>query len=329
MSLYLQIILFLILSTFNLITFIKLSQYLGLVDKPNKRKMHKTDVPFSGGLSILLSLWIFYFFLLQLNYEINFIFLILSSLLFLVGLADDIYDLNPYLRLSISCIIILIFLFFEKDLLIKNLHFQYLGSVVFSNNFSYFFSILCFALYINSMNMIDGQNGLSCGLFISVIIFLIFKNQEYFFNNEIILLLLISLFVFLFFNLRGKIFLGDNGIYFISSLIACYLIQAHNHFLITADEIFLILLVPGLDMLRLFVYRIANKQNPFKADNNHLHHILIRKFGEIRSLLMIIILNIHGIIINYLFSIPIFFIIMFSILIYFLTLSLNKKFIIE
>ena len=32
-------------------------------------------------------------------------------------------------------------------------------------------------------------------------------------------------------------------------------------------------------MLRLFIQRITNKENPFKADKSHLHHLLIKKYS--------------------------------------------------
>ena len=81
-------------------------------------------------------------------------------------------------------------------------------------------------------------------------------------------------------------------------------------------------------MLRLFVYRIANKQNPFKEIIIILSYFN-QKIGETKSLITIIILNVHGIILTSVTSIPIFFVIIFSILVYFLTLNLNRKFIIE
>ena len=39
------------------------------------------------------------------------------------------------------------------------------------------------------------------------------------------------------------------------------------------------MIIPGLDMLRLYIQRIYNKKNPFKADLNHLHHLLLKKFS--------------------------------------------------
>ena len=47
-----------------------------------------------------------------------------------------------------------------------------------------------------------------------------------------------------------------------------------------SEEIFLLMMIPGIDMFRLFVERIARKKNPFKGDRNHLHHILLNSFSE-------------------------------------------------
>ena len=38
-------------------------------------------------------------------------------------------------------------------------------------------------------------------------------------------------------------------------------------------------MVPGIDMLRLFIQRLLNKQNPFYGDRNHIHHLLLKKYG--------------------------------------------------
>jgi len=64
--------------------------------------------------------------------------------------------------------------------------------------------------------------------------------------------------------------------------------KIYNVFL--ADEIFLIMLVPGLDLIRLFVIRILNHKHPFKGDNNHIHHILLRVLGLYKSLLLLFLL---------------------------------------
>ena len=39
-------------------------------------------------------------------------------------------------------------------------------------------------------------------------------------------------------------------------------------------------------MLRLFTVRILNKSNPFKGDQNHLHHRLFNKLGNVKTILI-------------------------------------------
>ena len=46
---------------------------------------------------------------------------------------------------------------------------------------------------------------------------------------------------------------------------------------IVPEEIFIIMMVPGLDMFRLFIQRLLNK-NPF-GDRNHIHHLLLKSMA--------------------------------------------------
>jgi UDP-GlcNAc:undecaprenyl-phosphate GlcNAc-1-phosphate transferase len=85
--------------------------------------------------------------------------------------------------------------------------------------------------------------------------------------------------------------MGDNGTMLISFILSYFFIKSskiYNVFL--ADEIFLIMLVPGLDLIRLFVVRILHHKHPFKGDNNHIHHILLRVLGLYKSLLLLFLL---------------------------------------
>ena len=40
------------------------------------------------------------------------------------------------------------------------------------------------------------------------------------------------------------------------------------------------MLLPGLDLIRLFIFRILKKRNPFSPDRNHLHHYLLKKYKQ-------------------------------------------------
>jgi|TARA_B100001964_G_scaffold238061_1_gene302773 UDP-GlcNAc:undecaprenyl-phosphate GlcNAc-1-phosphate transferase len=79
--------------------------------------------------------------------------------------------------------------------------------------------------------------------------------------------------------MKNKIFLGDNGSLLILLLISLIVIKAYNEsYINSCDEIFILMILPGIDMARLFIERISNKRNPFSADGNNFHHILLKKF---------------------------------------------------
>ena len=59
---------------------------------------------------------------------------------------------------------------------------------------------------------------------------------------------------------------------------------------IYAEEILLLLLIPGIDLIRLFFQRIKNKKNPLIGDLNHFHHLLLKKYSLFRSLVIYLLL---------------------------------------
>ena len=113
------------------------------------------------------------------------------------------------------------------------------------------------------------------------------------FRFEIFYLIIIICLLFLFIlNLKNKIFLGDSGIYILGAFISFVIISEYNKqsTKFFADDIFIIMMIPGLDFIRLFFERISKGKNPFLGDKNHLHHLLIDKFGFFKSYLLIVIL---------------------------------------
>ena len=90
-------------------------------------------------------------------------------------------------------------------------------------------------------------------------------------------------------NYRNKVFIGDGGCYLISAIIGCSFIYQYQNFnnSLFGDEVFIILLIPAMDMLRLFVFRIINGKHPFKGDLKHLHH-LVNKVTKNKNFTVII-----------------------------------------
>jgi UDP-GlcNAc:undecaprenyl-phosphate/decaprenyl-phosphate GlcNAc-1-phosphate transferase len=265
---------------------------LKLVDYPNDKSVHREKALLFGGIFLISSLFLNIIILILTNkFQNNFFnfFLILSF--FFVALIDDIKNLNPNLKIILSIIICFIGISLDSELKINNLFFFYSDSIYLNNNsfFNYVLPILCILLFLNAFNFIDGINGLASTVGLSFFLYLIIKNPlilnlYYFF--------IISLLFFLFINTKYKVFLGDSGNYLISICIAMILLKENSDqpSLYYAEEIFLLLLIPGLDMLRLFIVRIFNKNNPFKGDHNHLHHRLFDKFGNLKTVLIYLVI---------------------------------------
>ncbi len=126
----------------------------------------------------------------------------------------------------------------------------------------------------------------------------------------------------MFLNFQGKIFLGNNGVMLISFLLSIFFIKTYNQFhFFLADEIFLLMLIPGLDMIRLFIQRLINKKNPFSSDMEHIHHYAIKIFPtyivNIFTISLAVVSYLIGYFTNYIFGIFIGFILYTISIIYF------------
>lgn len=283
-------IIFLILSNIIfLIKFENISQFVGLFDHPDfKRKIHNKKISCLGGVLIFINITIlltFNFFsnevLISKNYFevklLSFIFFYVSLFfIFLMGLYDDKYGLKPNIKILILSFIVLILLLVDKNLGISYLRFSFNQEVYDVTNFSILFTTLCILVFINAFNMYDGSNLQVSS--ISIIIFsylLILQNYKDYF----LITLIISLITFSYLNFKNKLFLGDNGSLILSFVICYVIIKPYNKEIVFyADQVCLFLLLPVIDLLRLFITRVFNGKNPFKPDKNHLHHILIKKF---------------------------------------------------
>ena len=281
----------------------KISDFLNIYDYPDQeRKIHLKKVPLIGGLIVYINFVLFFIFVIfvpdffEENLKILFsnklsflnLFLI-SSFVLILGIYDDKKDLNAYLKLLILIIFTYILLTFNNDLIIDSIFLISLNFEFFTHNYAIFFTILCFLLFINASNLYDGINLQLGPYFIFIFFIFIFKLELLLFS----ILFLIPLFIFCYLNYNGKIFLGNSGAYFISFLIASILIIQNNlDTVISPEEIFLIMSIPGLDMLRLFIYRIFKKKNPFSADKEHLHHYMIMNFDIRVSQVYIFVLSI-------------------------------------
>ena len=281
------ILFFFLLNYFFFCNFYKISLYIDLFDKPSKRKIHKKKVASIGGVFFLINFFLIivagYLFKIKLfNFNIGdpvqyFSFFITFILFFILGILDDKYTLSYKIKLFFSFLFLFFLIKIDKNLVIYELRFSFLENPILLKYFATFFTILCILLFINACNMIDGLNFLSISYFAFIIFFFIFNK----YISSLFILLIFYYIFFIYLNNKSQIFLGDNGTISISFLLSYFFLKSYNaNFISNVDIIFLIMAVPGLDMFRLFLERILNKKNPFKADSSHLHHLMLYNFPK-------------------------------------------------
>ena len=127
-------------------------------------------------------------------------------MLFFCGAFDDKYDLSANKKLYINLFIILLIILLDENLIIRDLNFSFFENKIELRNISMIFTILCFLLLINAINMFDGIN-LQVGIY-CLIIFLTFIIKNLF--PILSLIVIISLVIILYYNFKNKAYLGDS-----------------------------------------------------------------------------------------------------------------------
>ena len=265
----------------------KIAQIINVYDYPlNKRKIHKIKTPLIGGVFLLINIifinilyFIFNdFYFNDLNkifggYDKYIIFLFSSSIIFLIGFVDDKKNLNANLKFFLFILITTFSAHLDQNLLLETIVIRSWNININLLQFSIFFTVICFLLFINAANMYDGVNLQSGPYFFGVYSYFLYQ----FGFNSFFLMILIVLSIFCLLNVKGKIFFGNSGIYLISFITSYIMIKQYNTLgLISIEEIFLIMCIPGYDMLRLFFSRLYQKRSPFSSDRNHIHHVILK-----------------------------------------------------
>lgn len=251
---------------------------VGAIDVPkDNRRMHKKPIPRMGGLAIFLGFAITTIIFLEPSKEI--IGMLLGALLLvIVGIFDDIYSLPALLKLFLQMISSAIAVLFGNVIEGVTVFENYIDFGVFSVPIS----IIWITALINAVNLIDGLDGLSCGVSaissISLLLSAFFLPEP----SLSIVLLIASLagscIGFLPFNFNpASIFMGDTGAMFLGYSLAIISIQGFFKInaLLSFWIPFLVFALPIGDTFFAFARRILQGKSPFSADRGHIHHKLI------------------------------------------------------
>ena len=292
----------------------------GWLDQVGGRKVHKSPVPRLGGVGIFAGIgvgwaWLFIFgsgiFTPEIYKQLLFLSTA-STLVWLMGLYDDLRGLGAYKKLLVQIIAALIV--FMGGIQIRFVGQPWVGGDIFLDSTLVSASLTIFWLVFvtNAINLIDGLDGLAGGVCFITALSLYFISTELGIPHLPPLCLSVTgaCFGFLIFNFSpARIFLGDSGALFLGFLLAALSVMGtvKRGAAIVLFGPPLILAVPVLDTLwavirrfirnprgepgpthlqestlnRIFArlnprYLLQRLQEIFVADQNHIHHGLLK-----------------------------------------------------
>jgi len=256
--------------------------FVNEADLQGVQKFHIEPVARIGGLGIFVGFSVALFLLED---QSGLLFKIwLSSLpVFIVGLYEDLSArVSPFIRLF-SAFLSIVIVFMWLDVGIFSLGFEAVDYVL--SNYvivSLLFTLLVVGGAINSLNIIDGFNGLLGGYFILASLTIAYV--AYTLGDEMILqlslILAVSVFGFFVLNFPfGKIFMGDGGAYFLGFMLAIIgLMLVDRHEELSNWFVLLILIYPMYELLySIYRRKIVHKTDASQPDANHLHSFVYRK----------------------------------------------------
>jgi len=258
-----------------------LAYKVGAVDVPkDNRRMHKTPIPRMGGLAIFLGFILSVLVFLPLTEQLRGM-LLGACIIVVLGIFDDIYALGAKLKFIIQIAAALVaVLMGNKITLLSNPN-------IFSSNpywdlgwLAVPVSVLWIVAITNAVNLIDGLDGLACGVStISSMTMLVIALCVAESDVAILMAALSGACIgFLPYNLNpAKIFMGDTGATFLGFIMATASIQGlfKLYNIISFAVPFLMLGLPIFDTCSAVVRRLSRGQSPMTADRSHIHHKLI------------------------------------------------------
>lgn len=263
--------------------------HFDILDRPGGHKQHDVCTPFVGGFGVFAvltaAIYLSYRYLPELSLHPLRSMALGGLILFLTGLADDIWRVSFRTRLVIQSVVAIIMIF------LGGVELRSLGNIVIDNEvelgwLSVPFTVFATVGLINALNMIDGIDGISgCLSFISLGFVALLAVLA---GNELYLHLTIAVMGgvagFLYFNLRypsnrrARVFLGDNGSMLLGFVLAWLFIglsQGEQKAMTPVTALWLFC-VPLMDTVSVMLRRIWMGKSPFHADRYHLHHLFIR-----------------------------------------------------
>ena len=238
--------------------YFRIADKCNIIDKPNERSSHTRITLRGGGI-------IFYFgvltYFLTSHFEYPWFMLALTLITF-ISFVDDIRSTSQVLRL--------VFHFSAMALMF------YQWGLFSLPWWTLFVALIVCTGIINAYNFMDGINGITGGYSLVVLVALAYINEAVvsFVEQDFILTVLCSVFVFNFFNFRkrAKCFAGDVG----SVCIAFVLLFFIGKLVIRTEDFswIILLAVYGVDSVLTIIHRLMLHENIGLPHRKHLYQIM-------------------------------------------------------
>jgi UDP-GlcNAc:undecaprenyl-phosphate GlcNAc-1-phosphate transferase len=253
-----------------------------------ERHLHSTPLPRLGGVAIFISFCISmavavlasHFHRVHPSFSLKTLLTILApaSLIFLLGVYDDIRGVGPYFKFAVQSVAATIL--FMGGLRIINIPVLFGAHVL-----PWYVGLACTVLWVlaitNAFNLIDGLDGLAAGsaLFSTVVAFIVALLYGPPLATVVTIALAGAILGFLRYNFNpATIFLGDSGSLFIGFLLsALALLGAQKSPTIVAVAIPVVSFgLPILETTLSVLRRLISGRPVFTADREHIHHKLLQ-----------------------------------------------------
>lgn len=271
---------------------------VGAMAEIKDRSMHTKPMPLAGGTAIVLGFVVAVLFLVPTTQLVGyspkaFMGLLTGSLIITVlGLLDDIYDLNAKIKFFFQILAALIVVYTGTT--INNVTWPFiLGGVLDFGAMNKMITIIWIIGVTNAVNFMDGLDGLATGVASIASICLMFISILY--GQPVVALyaaiLAGSCLGFLPHNFNpAKIFMGDTGSTFLGFVLAVISIKGliKGYTALTLVIAIIVLGLPIFDTSFAIVRRLMKGQSPTQADRGHVHHRLVDKgFSHRKSVIIL------------------------------------------
>lgn len=227
----------------------------------------------TGGLALFVILAVAISLLIDLTLPLRGL-LLAMAIIVMVGLLDDLYDLPPLVKLSGQLVAVVVAV--SYGIHIGQIANPFGGVIVLPPLIDYGLSIGWLLIMINTLNVLDGLDGLAAGMTAIFAVILLFLSLSVIVNQPqtatLAMILLGAVLGFLVWNwYPAKIFMGDAGSNLLGLVIGALAIISGAKLAATA----LVLGFPLLDLLWAAWRRWRQGRLPWAADREHLHHRLL------------------------------------------------------